>query len=377
MRPPTADEIKAASRGRTRLDARAWILTAIVALCVLLLGLKKPYDNWDMIGYVAAALSAEGYRGAELNAATYDSVERAVSAPTFAQLTQQGDYRQTVYRDPVSLQQQLPFYRIRILYVGLVRALHAAGVNLARSTYIVSAVFAALSVVVLALVGLETETPIAALPLIVAFSGLLDITRLSTPDSMACFFALLSVYALIRESRFVFIIAACLPLVRTEFLLLSLLIFAHAFIYGRRKQALIAAAASGALYWLVNKASGDYGWLLLYNFSLIHKTPYPAQLIPSHDLADYLRPYPSIAYDLIAQPLFVISGLAIAVLSIHGRKQPTTDWRVAGAIYLIPIAFAAMHLALFPEITYRFFAFVTALVPIGLLGNRRTGSLVR
>jgi hypothetical protein len=377
MRPLTADEIKATSGARTRLDTRAWILTAIVALCVLMLGLKKPYDNWDMIGYVAAALSAEGYRGAELNAATYDSVERAVSASTFEQLTQQGDYRQTVYRDPVSLQQQLPFYRIRILYVGLVRALHAAGINLARSTYVVSAVFAALSVVVLALVGLETETPIIALPLVVAFSGLLDVTRLSTPDSMACFFALLSVYALLRGGSLVFFIAACLPLVRTEFLLLSLLIFAHAFIYGRRKQAFIATVVACALYWLVNKTSGDRGWLFLFNFSLIHKTAYPAQLIPSHQLVDYLRPYPLMAYDLITQPLFVISGLAVAVLLIHRRKQPATDWRLASAIYLIPIAFAAMHVALFPEITYRFFTFVTAVVPMGLLGNRRTGSLMR
>jgi hypothetical protein len=369
MRPLTAHEIKAASRRRTRLDARAWILTATVALCVLLLGLKKPYDNWDMIGYVAAALSAEGYHGAELNAATYDSVQRAVSATTFAQLTQQGDYRQTVYRDPVSLQQQLPFYRIRILYVGLMRALHAAGVNLARSTYIVSAIFAALSVVVLAFVGLEAETPIAALPLVVAFSGLLDITRLSTPDAMACFFALLSMYALIRESRFVLIIAACLSLVRTEFLLLSLLIFAHAFIYGRRKQALMAAAASCALYWLANKSSGDYGWLLLYNFSLIHKTPYPAQLIPSHDLADYLRPYPAIAYDLITQPLFVVSAMALAALIMRKHQRSATEWRLSTAIYVIPIAFAALHLALFPEITYRFFAFVTAMVAMGLLGK--------
>lgn len=370
MRPLATDEIKAIPLTRTRLGTPAWILTAVVALCVLAVGLNKPYDNWDMIGYVAAALSADGYHGADLNKATYDSVKSEVSDATFDRLVQQGDYRQTVYRDPVSLQQQLPFYRIRVLYVGLIRAVHATGVNYAKSTYIVSAAFAALSVLVLALASRETGTPIAALPLVVAFSGLLDVTRLSTPDAMACFFALLSVYVLLRKSALVFVVAACLPLVRTEFLLLSMLIFTHALIYGRRTYALVAATIACALYGLVTKTSGDYGWLVLFNTSLIHKTAYPAQLIASHNLVDYLRPYVSIAYDLTTQPLFVISGVAIAVLLIHARERSATEWRFYSAIYIIPIAFAAIHLALFPEITYRFFAFVTAVVPMGLLGNK-------
>ncbi|HTV84669.1 MAG TPA: hypothetical protein VME63_04655 [Dyella sp.] len=342
---------------------------------MLALGVKKPYYNWDMIGYVAAALSADGHRGADLNTAAYGMVKSEVGAPTFDRLVQQDDYRRTVYRDPVSLQQQLPFYRIRVLYVGLIRLMHAAGVNDAKSTYLISAVFAALSVVWLALIGRETGTPIAALPLVVAFSGLLDVARLSTPDAMACFFALLSVYALIRQSVLVFVVAAILPLVRTEFLLLSLLIFAHAFIYGKRKYALMAAAVSCALYWIVMKASGNDGWLVLFNFSLIHKTAYPAQRIVSHDLIDYLRPYVLIAYDLTTQPLLVLCGLAMAVLLMHGRGRTAAQWRLSSAVYVIPIAFAAMHLALFPEMTYRFFPFVTAVVPMGLLGNRQPGLL--
>jgi hypothetical protein len=351
------------------------MLTAFVALCVLALGVKKPYDNWDMIGYVAAALSADGHRGADLNTATYEAVKSEVGAATFAQLVQQGDYRQTVYRDPLSLQQQLPFYRHRILYVGVIRTMHAAGINVARSTYIASAVFAALSVVVLALVGRETGAPIGVLPLVVVFSGLLDVARLSTPDAMACCVALLSVYALMRESALVFVVAAMLPLVRTEFLLLALLIFAHAFVFGRRRPALVAAAVACALYGFAAKTSGDYGWLALFNFSLIHKTAYPAQLVMSHNLVDYLRPYVLMAYDLPAQPLFVLCGLAIAVLLMRGRDQSAAEWRFSSAIYVIPIAFAVMHVMLFPEITYRFFAFVTAVLPMGLLGNQRVGLL--
>ena len=66
--PATAiDETKTTRLTKPRVRMRELILTAIVALIVLVFGLKKSSYNWDMIGYVAVALSAEGYHGADLD----------------------------------------------------------------------------------------------------------------------------------------------------------------------------------------------------------------------------------------------------------------------------------------------------------------------
>jgi len=354
------------------MRVRELILVAIMALIVLAFGVKKPSYNWDMIGYVAAALSAEGCQGASLNKATYDSVRSEVGPHTFDQLTQD-NYRETVFRDPASLAQQLPFYRIRPLYVGLIRVVHAMGLEYPKSTYVVSAIFAALSVVLLAFVAREIGAPVIAVALVVLFSGFIDIARLSTPDAMACFFALLTIYALIRGSTLVFFLAAVLPLVRTDFLLLSLFILGHSFIFGQRKYAIASMVVACVLYELVARMNDAYGWLTLFNTSLIHKTAYPAALIPSHAIGDYLRPYASMAYDFTMHPHFVIYGLALWFLMRNKTRPPSADWRLLSAVFIIPMAFVAIHLLLFPAMTYRFFVFAASVVAIGLIGQMQQG----
>lgn len=365
MLAATIDRTKAI---RSSIRLPELILTAATALIVLFFGLTKPSNNWDIIGYVAVALSAEGHRGADLNKATYDSLRNKVDASTFDQLTR-GDYRETVFRDPSSLAQQLPFYRIRVAYIGSMRMVHAIGLDYPESTYVVSAVFAALSVVLLALVAGEIGAPVAAVPLVVAFSGFVDIARLSTPDAMACCFALLTIHALIRRSPLVFVVAALLPLIRTDFLLLSLLVLGHTFVVGQRKYALASMTAACALYWLVTSTNGAYGWLTLFNMSLIHKTAYPATLVPSHAIGDYIGPYASMIYGFVMHPHFVIYGLALWFLASNRTAARSADKHLISAVFFIPMAFVAIHLVLFPANTYRFFVFAASLVAIGLIGR--------
>ncbi|HUA80239.1 MAG TPA: hypothetical protein VL997_07705, partial [Dyella sp.] len=264
-----------------------------------------------------------------------------------------------------------PFYRIRVLYVGLIRMVHALGLNYPTSTYVISAVFAALCVALLALVARAIDAPIATVPLVVAFAGFVDIARLSTPDAMACFFSLATIYALIRQSGFVFVLAISLPLIRTDLLLLSWLVLGHAFVFGRRKQALASITAACMMYALIVRVNNAYGWLILFNTSLIHKTAYPAALVPSHAIGDYLRPYASTAYSFTMHPHFVIYGLALWFLISHRNNAPRMEPRLLGAVFVVPMAFVAAHLLLFPADTYRFFVAAAALVAIGLIGRMK------
>ncbi len=353
---------------KSSVCTRDLVLTAMAALILLVVGLMSPYRNWDMVGYVAAALRADGYHGADLNAATYDTLRNDVSPRTFDQMIE-GEYRETVYRDPASLAQQLPFYRIRVLYVALIRTAHAMGFSYPTSIYAVSATFAALSVVLILFLVLEVGAPAASVPLIVAFSGLIDIARLSTPDALATFFSLLTLYCLIRRSRLAYVVAMLLPLIRTEFLLLSMLVFVHGYFFDRGKYVVAPMIIACLLYWLVMRINGAYGWLTLFNTSLIHRTPYPVTLVPSHALGDYLRPYGLMLYDFTMHPHFVIYGLAVILLLKRGMGTVQADRQQVSATFLVPMAFVACHLLLFPENTHRYFVFAAATVAAGLIGQ--------
>ncbi len=82
---------------KSSVCTRDLVLTAMAALIVLAVGIMSPYRNWDMVGYVAAALRADGYHGADLNAATYETLRNDVSPRTFDQMIE-GEYRETSER---------------------------------------------------------------------------------------------------------------------------------------------------------------------------------------------------------------------------------------------------------------------------------------
>ncbi len=167
-----------------------------------------------------AAISKDGYRGSDLTRKTYDEIRKEVRSKTFSQLTT-GKYRETVFADPSSLEQQIPFYSVRVGYIELIRLLKNIGLSYAKSTYVISAIFASLSVLMLGLIILKTGVPMGMLPVVIAVAGYTELAALSTPDAMACFFSLLAIYSLMTGGRLVFLIAALLPLIRTDFIVLS------------------------------------------------------------------------------------------------------------------------------------------------------------
>ena len=131
--------------------ASRYIVLVATAVGVFLIGVSRPLHGWDMIGYVASAYQLDGYRGHDLLSRTFSDVRADVDDDTFTILTQgegriERNYRETVHVDPIALTQQIPFYSIRIAYVELMRAVSLLGPNYSRSSYIISATFASLAV---------------------------------------------------------------------------------------------------------------------------------------------------------------------------------------------------------------------------------------
>jgi hypothetical protein len=164
-----------------------YLVTTFTLMCCLLMGILKPFHNWDMIGYTAAAYHADGFRGKDLSDRTYSAIKDEVTPEKFAYLTQSDHYKKTVFENPSSLEQQIPFYSIRVIYVRLVQSLGRMGMAYPRATYVLAAVFSAASVVVLSVLFAKLGVTIAALPVVVFISSFVAIARNSTPG-LACLF---------------------------------------------------------------------------------------------------------------------------------------------------------------------------------------------
>jgi hypothetical protein len=362
-----------------------WICLVATAGLVLLIGLIKPIYNWDVIGYVAAAYHADGLNGAALTTHTYGDLMSAVGAAKFDTLVRDdpnakaapgfkfletAGYKRTVFQDPKALEQHVPLYAIRIAYVQLMRALKVAGLGYVQSSYAIGAVCAAAGVVLasemLVMAGGVTLLTSLALPAIVLGMGVVELARLSTPDAMANAMALLLLLLLLKSSPWSLVVAVLLPLARTDFVLLSGLAAAYEFFRGRRRAAAVALAASLVVYVLANRLVGGYGWLTIFNFTLIRLDPYPAALVPSHAPMDYIRPYGVMVADLAKNPHVLIYAAAIAMLY---RRRETLRTAGFAPLTIVVLAFVVLHLLLFPAYMSRFFVFAAMFACVWVVGN--------
>ncbi len=345
-------------------DIQGGVVIVLTSVFFLISGITSPSYNWDVVAYVAAAYQQDGLSGKELSSATYSEIRREVDVETFKELTV-GEYVDTVFQDPQSLEQQMPFYTIKFAYIELMRLFKKTGITYTSSTYIISAIFTSASVLMIALFLLHFGVPMLWLPVVAAVSGYGTIASYSTPDAMGCFFALLLVYSFIRKSKALYIVSAILPAVRTDLVILSSLAMAFDFFRNRSYYAVISAAAALALYFVINSIAGNYGWLNLFNFTFIKITPYPNSMEISHDAQAYLKAYVTGLQNLILSRHIMIYVFVSYIFIIRqGYKRLGQE---INAITTICLLYVAAHFALFPAYEDRFFAFPASLLFLSLL----------
>ncbi len=339
-------------------------IVLLTAALILVAALLKPIHNWDTIGYVAAAYQDNGHTGADLLARSYADV-RADSGEADYRVLTEGIYRATVASDPVSLEQQIPFYSIRMVYVGLVRLVGEVTGSFARSSHLISAFFGFASVLAMGLIFWRERIPAVALPLVVLPAGVLNISRLATPDTLACFTSLLLVICMSANHAVAYALVATLPLMRSDFVIFSLLAAIYMFCVHKRTYAGLAAAVSVLLYLLIGKVNGNLGYFTLLHFTFLDLNPYPADLVASHDPRDYLVPFLVNTNYLVSDGIFVLFAMALVIIAANIRTV-TQDRRIALFIVL-PTAFALGHFVLFPHYDNRFLVSSFLLVIAGIL----------
>jgi len=349
------------------MRARLLFVTCSVIL-VFIVGVTRPLYNWDMVGYVASAYSADGYRGAELTKQTYGAIRGDVDNATFQRLTQDGTYEESVSRYSSALAQQLPFYSVRVAYVELMRALKPFGVSYTRATYLISACFAALSLILLDAILAAAGISFIAFPVIAIAAGFAHLARLSTPDALTCFFSLWATYCLLSKQRMVFVAAALLPLMRTDAVILSALITIYTFRQGQRLLSCLSLLGAVTSYVLINRWHGSYGLLGVFNFYFFTMSPFPAQMPISHHLADYLPPYLQNLRDLLVEPGPQTLIYLLALYAVIAHRDEARKFTGLHVLLTVPACFILMRLLAFPNYEERFFVFPASMILAGTIG---------
>ncbi|MEO7623485.1 MAG: hypothetical protein ABIS30_10520, partial [Gallionella sp.] len=103
------------------------LIIALSSLAIYFSSLSPSQLSYDTIGYVASAYTYDGFRGADLQNKTVQDIKDSVSEKKFKTYCEGSEFWTTVLSDPKSLQQIVPLYAMRIVYIDLMRFVHSFG----------------------------------------------------------------------------------------------------------------------------------------------------------------------------------------------------------------------------------------------------------
>src|SRR5262245_4718348 len=109
------------------------ILLIQAAVCYL-----RPYHNWDMLAYMACAISIEESNIDSIHSKVYNTAQAELPPRDFKELTTANDYRNRNFTEAQFFQTRLSLYWVKPLYVLLVFLLYKAGIPLTVSTLVPS-----------------------------------------------------------------------------------------------------------------------------------------------------------------------------------------------------------------------------------------------
>ncbi|AUX41627.1 uncharacterized protein SOCE26_030480 [Sorangium cellulosum] len=346
----------------------AAVVYFLIVTCVAGLGgLAAPQVGWDVLGYAGVVLSYESRDAAAIHGGAYGALRDAAREADVEELTRSTPYRAELAQAPDAFVEQLPFYRVRVIFSSLVYLLYKGGVNVVQAA---SAV-AALSYALLALLGLTWMRryldPVSAV-LVSSFVFLsfpfTQAARIPTPDGLAAFFAVAAVYVLLekRNWRLAFAILTAAVFVRHDTAILGLMLSAGLLVLDRgerlRVRLLRFAASSAAIlaaYAVVSRLGG-YGWRTLFHHTFINHLSYPASSPAPVGLDDYVRvvvtsllPDALVSYAVLY--LLVLAIAAASYVRAGGKLTLNDPWLVVLALMLLHLVVRTL---LFPAFWERF-----------------------
>lgn len=368
-------------RKRYKIDLVYFCLFGVFSL---IFSLYKPYHNWDMIMYMAAAKSFEEHDLEKLHKFTYAQLQNSVSEEKYQELTG-GYYGSGVRNDTSAFIEQLPFYQIRPLYTGAVYILYKAGLDLALATHMISGVSVAMAIAIL-YVMVSSFLPreyIFSIPIAALFFGAMDIARLSSPDAMAFLGVILSAYLYLNGRHHALMgLLVALIAIRTDLILyvIPLLVSMFLSINQLRWKIALALVVSLTMYFLINAYWKNPGWGTIFHFTFIELSTHPLSNTIKLTLHDYVHVLLPETISLIKNKAFlvwlVIAGYSgyLGLLLFHNKNIACDigQFRVV-SLSVVCAIFIIFHIALFPASWDRFFAgqYIVSFIMLLMMINNR------
>ena len=340
----------------------AGLLYGFVFLLLAFFWLDERKVEWDLLGYSACAMELRGATPEAVHAGVYQELDGRVSAEDAELLRTKNAYRVRLAVDPEAFAAQLPFYRGRVLYIGLIAALGGLGCSPIDGAFYVSWLSGLLLLAAcarwLARRGHGSwEWVLGNLLLLVALGFFFGEHTLATADALAAALILWGAFFLLetRRTRLGLVLLGLSLTARTDHIVLIAALVAWCALPGAAaaprisRRALVTSA--GAYFVLIlgcTVGREAYGPWTVFQHTFVDYMSLPATETPPFDpviwLDQSLRSLPK--FKSSAPQNFLVSTLAAAVIGWRRGK-----WRAGGTgLAFVALLATLIHFAFFPAL---------------------------
>ncbi len=324
------------------------IFFALIAAGVVAINYKPAY-NWDILPYMALALSHTVEDKDSVHSKVYNLIKEGqqrgeVTNGTFGNLTKKIPYRVQCYENADKFNAQLLYYRTKPLYNLLVYWLYTAGVPLIQATIIPSLVACfSILLALYAWMSLYTNRFMAAVValLIALLPVFSELQNTSSPDALSAMFVLIAMYLFCahKHGGWLFLCLALAVLTRIDNFIFAAVMFYALFTPARNRLIFITVgfifAAIFALLVIPWVAGNSPLWFIEFKFLESHVQYY-------FHVRNVFRAFFADAY------YWIWVALGFVLLTVKHKQVRQLMWIITASVIV--------RLVLFPSLQERFFA---------------------
>lgn len=365
------------------MRAIAFAVMLVSSLGIFWFSLANPIDHWDMLGYAASLLSLSDIDPVALHSAVYSEMQAFTSEAQFEALIGSTPYRVTMYEDAAAFSQQIPYFKIRILFLWILSAATQTGLGTYEAMHLLSAGFCSATLFMLYL-GFRNHVHsifwVISPYLYYEFTQSFYVPRSGGVDSFSFFWVAMVCIAFVRYRRILLPLLALSVLVRTDLILFVALLFLLLFLEDRSnwRQLAFWGLATLACYLGVNNWAGNYGWHTVVYYVFVtdmlatHPDVYSSYRVSLNEYLNFLM-YPRY---WINNWFWVGLLSACAAVSIYhfnngwiALKGNTANHQLQRLVIVGAVCFlySLAHYFLFPAVFMRFFFGHCFLMAISLM----------
>ncbi|UZS00128.1 hypothetical protein [Chondrinema litorale] len=354
---------------------------AIILLSGCLFFYNRPHLNWDSLAYMGTLLELDGKNKNEIHDSVYINLKTAGEKYHF--LTNEDNYKKDMFASEEAFYQQLPFYRVKPLYILTCYAFYRLGIPLTKAVVFPSILsFLLVGILFFHWLNKYLSTFIAlGITILLMFSPAVMLTsRLATPDGLSVLLLFFGFFGFLEEKKYIYYtIFFCLSIfARPDNIIFIILILVSNTIYNYvkdknfyKKEYILPLSFVICSYSIIQLFIEHYSWYTLFYHTFIEKISYPNSFVSEFSVEIYIKGIIqgilSLQYSFTYLPIFIL----ILLLSLRNLKLNSMDTLIALSV-LISVF---VRFLLFPDFTDRFY-FIYYLISLILVIKSITNKTV-